>query len=211
MKTNQKGFSVVEILIVIVIVGLLGTVGWLVYDRQQSKTSDSQTTTQPTEQKQETSQEETPPTDNDTQSYMEIREWGVKLPLDSSLGGLSYAITGKYASIRSHELDKLSGSCTTNSVNVARGTANEVVPNSMGSDEGSTFLEVYNDTVVDTDALTTRSIKAKSGEYYFVAPGFAGASCIDIPYDSPEGKTKLEAETTAMLNIVKAINNLVQQ
>ncbi len=36
MKQNQKGFSVVEILIVIVVVGLLGTVGWLVYDRQSS-------------------------------------------------------------------------------------------------------------------------------------------------------------------------------
>ncbi len=38
MKINQKGFSVVEILIIIVIVGLLGAVGWLVYDRQKSKT-----------------------------------------------------------------------------------------------------------------------------------------------------------------------------
>ncbi len=34
MKANQKGFSVVEVLIVIIIVGLLGVVGWLVYDRQ---------------------------------------------------------------------------------------------------------------------------------------------------------------------------------
>jgi prepilin-type N-terminal cleavage/methylation domain-containing protein len=46
MKVNQKGFSVVEILVVIVIVGLLGAVGWLVYDRQQNKKSDSQTNTQ---------------------------------------------------------------------------------------------------------------------------------------------------------------------
>jgi len=36
MKSNQKGFSVVEILIVIFVVGLLGAVGWLVYDRQNS-------------------------------------------------------------------------------------------------------------------------------------------------------------------------------
>lgn len=33
MKTNQKGFSVAETLIVIVIVGLIGVVGRLVYDR----------------------------------------------------------------------------------------------------------------------------------------------------------------------------------
>lgn len=41
MKNNQKGFSVVEILIVIVVVGLLGAAGWLVYDRQ-NKTNNSE-------------------------------------------------------------------------------------------------------------------------------------------------------------------------
>lgn len=41
MKLNQKGFSVIEILIVIVVVGLLSAVGWLVYDRQTSKSTNS--------------------------------------------------------------------------------------------------------------------------------------------------------------------------
>lgn len=56
MKVNQKGFSVVEILVVIVVVGLLGAVGWLVYDRQKSETDNKATTSQMTqqEQKQET-------------------------------------------------------------------------------------------------------------------------------------------------------------
>jgi prepilin-type N-terminal cleavage/methylation domain-containing protein len=34
MIKNEKGFSVVEILIVIVVVGLIGAVAWLIYDRQ---------------------------------------------------------------------------------------------------------------------------------------------------------------------------------
>lgn len=51
MKANQKGFSVVEILIVIVVVGLLGAVGWLVYDRQKNKTDNKEvTSTQETQQ-----------------------------------------------------------------------------------------------------------------------------------------------------------------
>lgn len=58
MKTNQKGFSIVEILIVLVVVGLLGTVGWLVYDRQKDKTESKETTTQ-------ASQESTEQTDNE--------------------------------------------------------------------------------------------------------------------------------------------------
>jgi len=56
MKTNQKGFSVVEVLVVIIIVGLLGTVGWLVYDRQKNKTDDTNTASQTTQQKTTTTQ-----------------------------------------------------------------------------------------------------------------------------------------------------------
>ena len=58
MKNNQKGFSVVEILIVIVVVGLLGAVGWLVYDRQKSKTPDTSNTQTSTPQKEETPKQE---------------------------------------------------------------------------------------------------------------------------------------------------------
>lgn len=55
MKANQKGFSVVEILIVVVVIGLLGGVGWLVYDRQKNnnKQAKTQTTEQPIKENQE--------------------------------------------------------------------------------------------------------------------------------------------------------------
>lgn len=41
MKKNQRGFTIVEILLVVVVVGLLGTIGWLVYDKLNSKPSDT--------------------------------------------------------------------------------------------------------------------------------------------------------------------------
>ncbi len=44
MKLNQKGYSVIEIVLVLVIVGLIGTVGWLVYDRQNNKAENNETT-----------------------------------------------------------------------------------------------------------------------------------------------------------------------
>lgn len=50
MKNNQKGFSVVEIFIVIVVIGLIGAVGWLVYSRQKSKSNNKETTTQTNQQ-----------------------------------------------------------------------------------------------------------------------------------------------------------------
>lgn len=62
MKTNQKGFSVVEVFIVIVVIGLLGAVGWLVYDRQNNKNNGSDSTAQ-TEQ---SSTKQTPKPKSDT-------------------------------------------------------------------------------------------------------------------------------------------------
>lgn len=59
MKDNQKGFSVIEGLIVIVVVGLFGAVGWLVYDRQNNKTDSKSTTLQVSQQEVE-KKEETP-------------------------------------------------------------------------------------------------------------------------------------------------------
>ncbi len=59
MKSNQKGFSVVEILIVIVVVGLIGTVGWLVNDRQKNNksTETASNSNTATEQKETTKEE----------------------------------------------------------------------------------------------------------------------------------------------------------
>lgn len=54
MKVNQKGFSPVEILIIIVVVGLLGVVGWLVYDRQKSQTDNKEAV--PTQETQKTNE-----------------------------------------------------------------------------------------------------------------------------------------------------------
>ncbi|MGB4758562.1 MAG: prepilin-type N-terminal cleavage/methylation domain-containing protein [Candidatus Saccharimonadales bacterium] len=44
MKANQKGFTVVEILIVIVVLALIGAAVWLVYDRQKSDTDNNTAT-----------------------------------------------------------------------------------------------------------------------------------------------------------------------
>lgn len=91
MKRNQKGFSVVEILIVIIVVGLIGTVVWVVYDRQG--TNNSQATK--SEQKQETKKDETT-----TQQPEEYAGWKVhkdsnwklefKYPVDWSVASRDY-------------------------------------------------------------------------------------------------------------------------
>jgi len=41
MKKNEKGFSVIEILIVIVVVGLIGAAGWFVYNNKTEKPTET--------------------------------------------------------------------------------------------------------------------------------------------------------------------------
>lgn len=44
MKKKQNGFGIVEILLIVALVGLLGVIGWLVYDRVTDKDKDGQST-----------------------------------------------------------------------------------------------------------------------------------------------------------------------
>lgn len=52
MKFNQKGFSAVLLLLVIVVVGLIGAVGWVVYDRQKNITDNGEPSPQTSQQEQ---------------------------------------------------------------------------------------------------------------------------------------------------------------
>lgn len=83
MKANQKGFSVVELLIIIVVVGLLGAVGWLVYDRQNNKN----TSTTQSEQSSSTTQANK---EANTNKYLTIKEWGVQFSVPNDIQDLTY-------------------------------------------------------------------------------------------------------------------------
>jgi prepilin-type N-terminal cleavage/methylation domain-containing protein len=92
MKQNQKGFSVVEILIVIAVIGLIGAVGWLVYYRQKTKTSDSQPATQTsTEQKDAVEAQPTQKTDPN-EGYLVVKEWGLRFKTPTGLTDVKYTI-----------------------------------------------------------------------------------------------------------------------
>lgn len=95
MKANQKGFSAVEILIVIVVVGLLGAVGWLVYDRQKSKSDNKDMTTQVSQEdkKQETPKEEVKKADAN-EGYLLVKEWGLRFKTPTGLTDVKYTIHG---------------------------------------------------------------------------------------------------------------------
>lgn len=73
-KLGQKGFGAVEILIVIVVVGLLGAVGWLVYSRQNTK-QDANKPTQTSESKPDTITDEAKNTETTTKTPDPTEGW----------------------------------------------------------------------------------------------------------------------------------------
>jgi type II secretory pathway pseudopilin PulG len=88
MKKSQDGFSAVEGLLIAVIVGMLGGVGWYVWHSQQqadetySQTANSTAT--PKTKKTSSS------TTNKDLKYLEVKEWSVKFSLSSNVEDAVY-------------------------------------------------------------------------------------------------------------------------
>jgi len=153
MKNNQKGFSVVEILIVVVIVGLVGTVGWLVYDRQKSKSDDKDTAVQTSQQESSKNQTVTPKPVPNT-GYLVVKEWGVKIKMKDA-DKVSYDYTAKV-----YENDKGKADSS-----IGLKVKPEFLENK--SCEPSVSLTRY--TSVSDEFFVKRATKI--GNYYFISGG----------------------------------------
>jgi hypothetical protein len=85
MNKNESGFSGVELVLVLVIVVLIGVVGWLVYDNHHKSTVASTNSSTSTSAK-------TPnATPSSTQKYLTITEWGTRIPYSGN-DTLSYKL-----------------------------------------------------------------------------------------------------------------------
>jgi len=195
-KLGSKGFSAIEGLLIFVIVGIIGGVGYYLFSSQKDKVTDENSIVATTEAE----------ADSDQGAFV-VKEWDVKIPKDSVVAGIEYSIKPNgVAYFRSTELNKYAVgdlNCE-NSVYVVRGMANEKVI-STTSDGDETFEAAYSTYLAHrNDAqATTRDIAVKIGNYYYIPPGFAGASCVGA--DAEDQKKEL----SAMLDIVKAINAMV--
>lgn len=204
LNSNQKGFSVVEVILVIVIVGLLAVVGWFVYNRSNDKGPSSVTNTQTSA----TTPSNTT-TKTDLSKYLVIKEWAVKIPLNSDVAGLTYTIgSNNVATFRTNALDDASmENCGgSNSIAVARGKATDIPPNETDSTE-SNFKDYYEAAIKNDDSpnstTNTRDIHLYIGSYYYVPPGYTSASCAKEASAEKEGK--------AALAIVNAVSKMVAE
>lgn len=192
MKAHQKGFSVVELLVVVVVVGLLGAVGWLVYDRQKSKT-DNNTTTQTSqeEKKQETPKQETVKPDPNA-GYLVVKEWGLRFKTPSGLTDVRYAIHGDMAAF----FAKPTGSSVQYRSDFDKYEDGHF-PYATG------LLYRSNDATNNERGFPTDGKKV-GNYYYYTAWSFSslatGAACVEIYGDSSETNCQAGGKAFALVN-----------
>lgn len=90
-QSRRAGFSIVEAVIVVVVIGILGTASWFVYQHNKTKPTGATGGTQTTNQG-SGHQPTSTPTPSPTVSYLTITEWGVKLPLPNSIKDAYYVV-----------------------------------------------------------------------------------------------------------------------
>jgi hypothetical protein len=149
-KVNEKGFSVVELLIVILMFVLIGAVGYLVYKDHHTAVPKVVTVTKTTVAKPKTSKI-TSTGAATTPSYLAIKEWGVRIPLSSSISDAYYYYNNGYAylSVQSHNNDQ----CAAN--NVSEGVMTRFSQSDVDPQTNQTLLSEHT-----TDAV-------KVGNYYY--------------------------------------------
>jgi Tfp pilus assembly protein PilV len=187
---NEKGFSAVEILMAIVIVVLIGVVGWLVYNHHKTTTASNtaKTSTTPTKANTSTSTSQKPP-----QKYITISAWGVRVPYSGndtlSVSGQTCTENGDsngdtvnlgcQVTVNSQNLTNSVGSCT------AKVSGKVGYFYRMGSNDnyGATNGSGY--TPVAQWAARNQGQYTRIGSYYYAfaeigrATGLSGAAVAD--------------------------------
>ena len=177
---GDSGFSLFETLVVIAIVVVLGLGGWYVYHREHKAkttadaTSQTNTGTTPTQQ-QANSTTQTPAT-----TYLDIKEWGVKIPLSSRIQDAYYTVPAGISNDEDGRPSAVSLGLT--SLNSGCGT---VTSDSAGS--SNALGSIVRALPTDTDPVSGKSYTELdpagttiAGYYYgYADAGLKGKTCSD--------------------------------
>jgi len=178
-REHQSGFSTVEVLLVVLVVAVLAVGGFVVYQHHKSTsakntaaTGSSQTATQP--QSTTTTQTQQP-----AAQYLDIKEWGVKLPLSTSISdayyvipqGISYNADGKPSGLYV-DVTSLNASCG----DASAGNTNRSIENAVG--------EIVRSLPTDSDPVSGKLYTQLlpngttiGGYYYGYSSDISGKTC----------------------------------
>ena len=96
VKSSDKGFSVIEAIIIVVVLAILVSGGWYFWQKTRKTeptAQSSKTTSQTSGSHQSASQEQQPTDPSEGGKYLVIKEWGVRVALPQDMQGkLSYKI-----------------------------------------------------------------------------------------------------------------------
>lgn len=95
-KLSNKGFAAAEALLVVLIVGIVGFIGWYVYQAKQNtdKILTANSSTTPVfKKKTTTTSSTTQSADTSNQDYVTVKEWGIKLVLNTGIASKNVSYT----------------------------------------------------------------------------------------------------------------------
>lgn len=93
LKKIQEGFGVLPIILIVLVVAAIGGVGWTVYQNNKTKPTGASQDNSSNNQ-QSVDQQPSDSTPDPTVTYLEIKEWGVKLPLSENIKDGYYTFIG---------------------------------------------------------------------------------------------------------------------
>lgn len=91
-NSNQSGFAILEIIIILIILGLVSFTGWFVWHKHNTNkahnSSSAASQAKAASSKKSSNAKPAPP----PQQYLVIKEWGVKIPLSAQITGAYYTL-----------------------------------------------------------------------------------------------------------------------
>jgi len=186
---NQKGFSVIHAILIVIIVGILGSTGWYVWDsNQKNKPQDDLYR-----------EYDSITTSASPQRYAVIKEWGVKIP-ENNGKTISYRIQEdkNLADFVSSEQKALGGNCgqyTHSRAHVYR-SENGATPNDP------ILANKLNQAVLDGYSI-------KLGNYtYFILVDMSGGDCTGT---AKAGDSITIAEQNVNQNLYNALKGMIKE
>lgn len=186
MKTQRKGFGIVEVIIIIAVVAVVAGLGWYA---QSSKQRQQSTSTSPTPVGSSSTPTTTPTAS--PESVLSITQWGVKFPYNNKPEGLTYKIEADNGSERvlfgSDELKKYAN---------ARDSGNWCDNGSLGLVSRSTSNTSQGDAATNFNGLV-----AHVGEYYYLYTHTQQACSLNTEIQAEQ--VKQQAQLIVLLKYLK--------